>query len=255
MFLDEVSLNMLKVLGTTILFLGTVTYFSAGANVRAITWLESSNCTELSIYRYKSISDDKRIAEVTIKNKEAIQELSERIYSLLKNSDKMTKLNPKDERTDLIFQCEDKEPQTIKIISKRFEVTSTHFLKTAKNDEKNLVRDIESLLNPGLNKRILKIKDHLVKFKDFSIKYITSVHMPQDPNGPSIGPTNNVQFEIFKNDSSNKFNVIIFDRQTPPQPEKFVIGKKNYYLLTYQNLIGERLYPKYFEISDQIPKR
>lgn len=223
--------------------------------MKSSAWFQSTDCAELNIVKYKSLSDDKVVGDVVIKNKEAITALMARIQSLPSNGDMMVKWGPKAERTYLTFQCAGKDPQVIQLIGKRFKTPSTGFLGEKNTVEDALIRDIDAIVEPTLNKRVLKIKDHVVKFKDFMVKYVGAEHTPQDPNGPTIGPTNRVHFEIWEKGSANKATFSIFDGQLPPQPQAFVVGKTFYYLLTYQNVAHESLSPNYFEVSDKLPKR
>ena len=223
--------------------------------MKSQAWFKSMDCLELNILKYKSVSDDKLVADVVIKNKDAIKEIMDRISSLPVDAGEMVKWGPKTPRTVLTFQCGDKSIQEIQVFGSRFKTPSTGFVSEKNVTEENLSRDIDALTEPGLNKRILKVKDHSVKFKNFVIKYVGADHTPQDPNGPTSGPTNRVHFDIFENSSANTVSVGIFDGQIPPQPQPFVVEKKIYYLLTYQNGAKESLSPKYFEVSDKLPKR
>lgn len=253
--LIEVSLTMHKKSELAILVASTFIYFSAGADVKTPKWFQSTDSSELNIMKFKSISDDKVVGETTIKSKEAIKTIIDRIQALPANGDMMIKWGPKAERTYLSFQSPGKDSQVIQLIGNRFKTPSTGFLSEKTPQEEALIRDIDALVAPGLNKRILRLKDHPVKFKDFVIKYVGTEHTPQDPNGPTIGPTNDTHFEVWENGSANKTTLSIFDGQLPPQPQEFVVGKKVYYLLTYQNLARESLAPNYFEVSDKLPKR
>lgn len=223
--------------------------------MKTFKWFESTDCAELNIIKFKSISDDKVVGETTIKSKEAIKAIIDRIQALPANGDMMVKWGPKAERTHLSFQCPGKDSHAIQFFGNRVKTPSTGFLTEKTPAEDSLIRDIDSLVFPGLNKRILKLKDHPVKFKDFVITYIGTEHTPQDPKGPTVGPTNRTHFKIWENESANTITLSIFDGQLPPQPQAFVVGKKFYYLLTYQNVAHESLSPNYFEVSDKLPKR
>lgn len=116
-------------------------------------------------------------------------------------------------------------------------------------------RDIDSLVQPELNKRMPRIKDYRFDFKEFYIVFTEEKHTPQPPDGPTIGPTSMAYYTVWQKQGTNEVSLGIFSGQIPPEPQGFLVGKNIYYLLTYENVEHDRLYPEYFEISEKLPKR
>lgn len=92
---------MKKKIGLAILIASTFICQYAGADVKTVKWFESTDCAELNIIKFKSISDEKVVGETTIKSKEAIKAIIDRIQALPANGDMMVKWGPKAERTHL----------------------------------------------------------------------------------------------------------------------------------------------------------
>jgi len=228
---------------------------NARSEVKTLSWFKQTNCSELNIYKYKSVSNDNVIASTTIKDPDIIKEIMNRIQELPTNGDKMKSFGPDVKKTSLHFLCNNEGSEVIEIYNDKFKTPSTGFLSETADKEKNLVLDIEAIVHPELNMRLPKLKDHLFKFKNFRVKYTGSKHTPQPKDGPTIGPTNLNYYTVVKDGEANKMNFSIFDGQLPPQPQAFVIDKKTYYILTYQGLKNESLAPNYFMISDKEPKR
>ena len=219
------------------------------------SWFQNTDCNNLNITRYKSISNDETISSVEIKEPSAIKNLIARIESLPKQGDEMVKPGPKAEKIVLSFGCKDQSAQSIEFINKKIKTPSTGFLSKKNETEENLYRDIVALLEPKINKRLLKVKGLSFNFKNFTVKFTDAEHTPQPEGGPTIGPTSRDFFSVYENESANEVRLVIFSGQIPPQPQAFVVAKKIYYLITYVNSAQESLYPRYFEVSDKLPRR
>lgn len=217
-------------------------------------WFKNPDCVELNIIKYKSISNSTAVAAVAIKDKAVVQEFMQRINSLPANGDEMIDMGPKAARTTLSFSCANNSVQMIEFLNKKIKTPSTGFLSAKNSDEENLYRDIDAIVQPDFNKRLPKIKDLRIQFKDFTVAFTGEKNTPQPEGGPTVGPTNNVFYSVWQKASANEISFNIFDGQIPPQPQAFVVGKKIYYILTYQNGKGESLYPKYFEISEKVSR-
>jgi hypothetical protein len=222
------------------------------AQMTNLSWFKNTDCIELNILKYKSLSEESVVASTVIKNKEGIKYFIDRINSLPADGDEKISFGPKSERALLIFTCADNTFVNIEIISNKIKTPSTGFISKKNSIEENICRDIDGLVSPDLNKRILKIPDHPVKFQDFTIAFIKSEHTPQPEGGPTIGPTSKAYYHLWEKGTANLLNIIIFTGQIPPAPQHFVTqDKKIYYLLTYRNVAGEPLGANYFEISDR----
>ncbi len=223
--------------------------------MRKIPWFTSANCSELTIIKYKSESKHDVVATASTKEKSAIGEIMDRIKALPADGDKMKSWGPKTKYTSLEFRCDDGKPNTIGIYDGHFQTPSTGFNVGNDAVELELAQDIEAMVVPELNKKLPKIKDYSFRFKEFVIRFTGKEHTPQPKDGPTVGPTNRNFFSVFQNDSANEVSISIFDGQIPPQPQAFVVGKKIYYLLTYQGIKGESLNPNHFMVSEKLPKR
>ena len=225
------------------------------AEMKTLSWFSNTDATELTITEYKSVSDNKVVSSITIKDRAAIAELIKRIQALSASGDEMVKKGSKTSKIVLNFSFADQTYQSIDFLNKKIVTPSTGFLSTKNQIEADLYRDIDGLVEPDVNKRILKIKNQQIKFKDFLIVYTGEKYTPQPQGGPTIGPTYNTFFDVWENGSANRVSIDIFTGQIPPQPKGFVANQKIYNLLTFYNVAKERLGPNYFEVSDQLPKR
>lgn len=246
---------MQLIIVTTILMANIFILRPTRADMSKLQWFNSTECSEVNIIKYKSISNDDTVAMLTIKDTSAISDIIKRIQSIPADGEKMKSWGDKAKRTLLTFTCANKQIQHIEFIEGKIKTPSTGFLTGQNTSEDNLYRDIDALVEPDLNKRLLKIKDQRIKFKNFTIAYTGEKNTPQPPGGPTIGPTTDTYFSIWQNDSANQVQVTIFEGQLPPQPQAFVADKKTLYLLTYENAAHESLKPQYFEISDKLPRR
>jgi len=223
--------------------------------MKTSSWFKDTDCVELTVIKYKSVSDDIALASITIKDKAAINDIADRIRSLPPAGAEMIKMGPKSPRTHLSFKCGDGSIQVVEFLDKRIKTPSTGFLGAKNAIEDDLYRDLDGLVQPDLNKRIPKIKNHRIEFKEFIILFTGAIHTPQPDGGPTVGPTSRNFYSIWKEGSANTVSLEIFDGQISPGPEGFLVGKKIYYLLTFENGAHERLYPKHFEVSEKIPRR
>ena len=250
--LIEQVLIMLKVFSFTLLMVHNLVFFPARSTMQVLSWFTNTNCSELRITKYKSISTPEIIATVSIQDQVAIGKIIEGIKSLPMEGDEMKKLGPDAKRTSLSFICE-KSEQIIEIYNGKFKTPSTAFLSPSPDLEVNLVTDIEVLVIPALGLRIPRIQDHPVKFPGFIIKYTGTDHHPQPKLGATTGPTSMHHYKILPAGSANEVLLSIFDGQIPPQPQAFAVGKKVYYLLTFQDLSHKSLHATHFMISEQLP--
>jgi hypothetical protein len=60
-------------------------------------------------------------------------------------------------------------------------------------------------------------------------------------------------YSVTENGSGRLVKIEIYEGQTPPQPQKFVIGDKTYFLFTYKGPLNEALWSKYFLLSEISP--
>lgn len=228
---------------------------SARSEVRKLSWFTSANCSELTITKYKSESKHDVVATVSTKEKSVIGIIMDRIKALPVDGDKMKSWGPKTKYTSLYFRCDDDKPNYINIYDGHFQTPSTGFNVGHDAVELVLAKDIEAMVVPELNSKLPKIKNYTFKFKDFMITFINTEHTPQSQGGPTVGSTNKNFFSVFQNGSANEVNISIWDGQIPPQPQAFAVGNKIYYLLTYQGIKGESLFPSHFMISEKLPRR
>jgi hypothetical protein len=220
----------------------------------AMSWFKNINCTELNIIKYKSISEQTAVAEITVKDKAAIDDLMKRIEALPTSGEEMVKPGPHTPLTKLTFNCADQNNQVIEILNNKFKTPSSGFIAEKNSHEESLAEDIDALVQPGLNKKILKIKDQPMKFKDFILTYTGAEYIPAPKDGPTIGPRTKTFFSVRVPGLGNETILSISEGQLPPAPQSFLAAKKEYILLTYESSKKERLYPKYFEVTDHFSK-
>lgn len=233
--------------------LGSLLPIPVSADVAS--WFKNVECLEMTINKYKTLSSSAIPVEIVIKDIPYIKEIRQRITLLPVDGKELLKPAANTPRLKLSFRCADGSNEVVEFLGKKIRTPSKGFLGTKDILEANLFRDLDALVDPDLNKRIPKIKDQFIKFKGFSIVYAGEKKTPQDPNGPTIGPTSESYYNVRENDSANQVTMSIFEGQIPPQPQSFAIGKKVFYLLTYLNGAGESLHDKYYEISKSVPKR
>jgi hypothetical protein len=156
----------------------------------------------------------------------------------------MVSFGPDAESIDLLFHCDNKTIQTVEIYQKKFKTPSTGFNSGTNEVESLLYSDIDALLFPDLNKRILKIKNVALKFKDFSLTYLGAVASEK-----TLATVSWTSDRFMMKDNSDKEQIIeISSGQLPPAPYNFDIGKVGFTLLTHQAGMTHRLYPDYFQV-------
>lgn len=246
---------MEKTISKFILIFILVSINMAQAKGAAMSWFKNDRFTQLDIMKYKSISKFEFKGEISIKDEAAIADIMNRIKSLPSDGDEvMAKLGPNASKTVLTFKAKDGTFEEIEILNGQFKTPSTGFISGKNETEAILVKDIDALTNPDLNKRILNIKDQVIKFKDFKIIYRGRENKPQPEGGPTIGPTSRAFYEIWNNNSGNTTTLSIFSGQVPAQPQAFIAGSKKLFLLTFTDTQKKHLNEKYFVITDKLPK-
>lgn len=131
-------------------------------------WFEIINPVSLTITEFKSISDQKVMAQVKITDTEAIEKIMKRIEGLSVAGDLIVKPGPKANYHTLEFISADGQRQAIELINKSIKTPSAGFNSNDPDKiEANLVRDFDNLLHPNYGKSLLKIREIEVAFKDF----------------------------------------------------------------------------------------
>jgi len=212
-------------------------------------WFINKNCHSLTIKKYKSISNHKIVAEVSIADTNVVKKIVERIEKIPANGDMMVSFGPDAQHTELIFSCETSGPKdsphaVIEIYQKGFKTPSTGFNSDGNEIEKKLQADIAALLEPTLNTKILKIENLELKFENFSITY--KGH--KTTNAP-VTASFTTETYLIKDKKGQEQSIQVTSGQTAPQTQKFEVNKKAYSLLPLKSSQGEDLLPDYFEIS------
>jgi len=210
-------------------------------------WFNTEECSALDIKKYQSISVHQVVSAVTINGSKAVKSIMERIKNIPADGDMMKSFGPDAESIDFIFHCANDTTQKVEIYQKRFKTPSTGFNSGKNETESRLYSDIDALLFPDYEKRILKIKNLALKFKDFSLTYLGETHSEQLPLTASW--TTN-RFAI-KGNNNNEQIIDIASGQLLPRPYNFEIGKVGFTLLTYQTEMKDRLYPVYFQVVNR----
>ncbi|MEO8234449.1 MAG: hypothetical protein ABI549_03450 [Flavobacterium sp.] len=115
------------------------------------TWFKNKNYTLLEIVKYKSISNHKIEASISVNDTIAINEIIERIENIPTNGDMMISFGPNTEHIELTFYKEE-DCQKIEIYNHRFKTPSTGFNSDKNETESTLYKDIINLLSSNLNK-------------------------------------------------------------------------------------------------------
>ncbi len=208
-------------------------------------WFTTKECTALEIKKYKSISVHQVVSAVTIEDSNVVQKILERIEKIPADGDMMKSFGPDAESIDLFFHCGMGSIQKIEIYQKRFKTPSTGFNAGSNETESSLYADIDALLFPDLEKKILKIKNLEFKFKEFTLTYKGAEFTDMAP--ATVSWTTDVF--LIKDKSNTEQAIEIVSGQIPPPPYKFEVSKVALTLLTYQTEMKERLYPDYFKIT------
>lgn len=206
-------------------------------------WFQTKECQELTIKKYKSISEHQVTASILIKDQPSIQKLIARIESLDPNGDEMISFGPKAESIDLTFQCKDKS-QTIEIYQKKFKTPSTGFSSSKSEVESKLYQDIDGLLLPDFGKSILKVPNLVIHFKTFSVTFIETKESPKAEATVSFSK----DVFLLSDGKGQTKTVEVTSGQTPPAPLEDKMGGTKFQLITYQTKDGQRLYPTHFQI-------
>ncbi len=208
-------------------------------------WFVQKNCTHLEIKQYKSLSDHNVIHSVKIEDRAFIESFMARIELLDSNGLEMIKMGPTAEHSELLFYCEGSSgPQVIEIFNGRFKTPSTGFNSTKNENESPIIQDIEALLMPELNKKIPKVANLELSFKDWTISYLGTKHFDHYPATVS----GDIDSFIIIGKDHTKIPVEIRSGQLPPQPFVFELKGHKFTLLSYESDKKERLYPKYYQI-------
>jgi hypothetical protein len=214
------------------------------------SWFINTHCNEIILKKLVSISNDKVLSEVSIRDKSAIKNIMERIEKIPVNGEEMKSFGSEAENIELMFSFENNQTSQIDIINKRFKTPSTGFNPRGNEIEASLYKDIDGLLFPEVEKTILKVENLEIDFGNFKITYLNTDYIPQKPGGPTIGPVYIMNFlvkdEILKVESK----LAVYSAQLPPQPLNFEINKKQFILLTYVSKNEERIYPNYFQVIE-----
>ena len=128
-----------------IIFLITNYNINAQMNSERI-WFKYKDCTLLEIVKYKSISNHKIEASVSINDIIFINNIIERIQNIPANGDMMISFGPDAEHIELLFYKE-KDCQKIEIYNHRFKTPSTGFNSNKNEIELTLYKDIIHLLS------------------------------------------------------------------------------------------------------------
>lgn len=209
-------------------------------------WFEHTNCNLLKIAQLKSISDQRITHSVIIEDPDVIKNLVDRISTIPADGDKMVSFGLNAEEIDLEFHCENKI-QTIEIYGHRFKTPSTGFNSGKSEIEDGLYRDIDALLFPDFNKTILKVKNLILPFKNFSITYKGSEFKDYSPKTVS----SSIDSFLITDRRKHERLVQIVSGQLPPRPQLIEINHKKFTLLTYETKSHVRLYPHYFQITNE----
>ncbi len=211
-------------------------------------WFKNSKFLSLKIEKYKSISDTSLVASIRIADTNLLHKFVDRIKQIPADGEKMKSFAEDAEQIDLIFSCETGETERIQIIQKRFKTPSTGFNTSPNKFESELYADIDSLLFPELDKKMLKIPGLSLKFKSFTFVFVGTKEREQRPGEPTIGSISANTFTL-KPDGQQELLLRVTDGQIAPQPLRFSVNSESFILLTYETKKKDRLYPDYFQIS------
>lgn len=207
-------------------------------------WFSSKECTSLEIRKYRSISAHQVVSAVTIEDGKVISNFMQRIESIPADGDVMKSFGPDAESIDLFFHCANDTSQKVEIYQKRFKTPSTGFNAGKSDIESSLYADIDALLFPDIDKKILKIGNFEYRFRNFSLTYLGAENSEQAP--VTVSWTTDKYRVRDKADSEQMID--ISSGQRPPAPYNFDISEEGLALLTYQTEMQERLYPDYFQV-------
>jgi hypothetical protein len=213
-------------------------------------WFINTHCNEIILKKLASISNDKVLSEVAIRDKSVIKNIMKRIEDIPVNGDEMKSFGSEAENIELVFSFENNQKSQIDIINKRFKTPSTGFNSRGNEIEASLYRDIDGLLFPAIEKIILKVENLEIDFGNFKITYLNTDYIPQKPGGPTIGPVYIMNFLVKDEVLKVESKLAVYSAQLPPQPLGFEVNKKKFILLTYESKNEERLDPDYFQVIE-----
>lgn len=213
-------------------------------------WFSNTDCSSIEIKKLKSIADRKVISSVKIEDTQAIKSLMQRIAKIPADGGMMKSFSDQAEEINLVFHCAN-QAQQISIFEKRFQTPSTGFNEGKNQAEESLYNDIDALLFPDFNKRILKIEMLPLHFKGFTVIYKGSTFKDLHPESVQI-TTQKFLIKYKKHEQK----VEVKSGQIAPQPKlvdlqlnRIIPLSSTVKLHTYQSSQGEELYPDYFQIT------
>jgi hypothetical protein len=209
-------------------------------------WFNHSDFKKIVLTKFKSISDRTIVQQCIIEDERVIQYLMKSIQAIPANGDMMISFGPDVPYLNLSFEGLDySEP--IHFYRDKIKTPSTGFNSEQSTAEMNVYLDLENVLHPDLNKKILRIENLPIQFSDFSISYLGSTFEDHAPL--SISFHKDVFLITCKNGLEER--ITITSGQLPPQPEEFKTEEKTYMLCTYKNSKNESVYPMYFMVEDK----
>lgn len=210
-----------------------------------IPWFINKDFTSLEIKRIKSSPEHEVERSLIINDASIIQSLADRIEKIPADGDEMISFSKNVEQIKLLFHSND-EVQEIHFFAKKIKTPSTGFNSEKNKFELDLYSDIDGLLSPGFNKRILLIENLEVNFDDFSIIYVGTEFHDYAPVTIAIS-----KMKFLLKDKHRKEQMIeITSGQRPPQPLSIKMNNSEITILTYETEKKERLYPNYFQIKE-----
>jgi hypothetical protein len=209
-------------------------------------WFIHSEFNKLVLTNFKSISDKAILHQFSIEDKNVIQYLLKCIQAIPTNGDMMISFGPDVPYLKLSFEGVDYS-DLIHFYRNKIKTPSTGFNSEQSQAEISLYHDLEALLYPDLNKRILRIENFPIEFPTFSISYLGSMFEDHAPVSLSFHK------DVFLVTSKNGIEVrmTISSGQLPPQPKEFKVAGKTYILCTYKTSMKESVYPMYFLVEEK----
>jgi len=209
-------------------------------------WFNHSEFNKLVLTKFTSISDKTILQQFNIEDKNVIQYLLKCIQAIPADGDMMISFGPDVPYLNLSFEGLDySEP--IHFYRNKIKTPSTGFNSSQSETEISLYHDLQALLYPDLNKRILRIENFPIRFPTFSISYLGSSFEDHAPISLSFHKA------VFLVTSKNGVEecITITSGQLPPQPKEFKVGGKIYILCTYKTSNKKSVYPMYFMVEEK----
>ena len=221
----------------------TLSIHSNAKETSKFMWFHSDNYSSLEIRKHKSPSTDGFAKTLVIQDPLTIEKFRQDIEKIPPNGDEMISFSPIAVWIELVFHGT-KNATVIDVFNNRFKTPSTGFNSNRTAVETRLAADIDGLLSPEINKTVLKVRDLVLNFKDFTVTYIGQESSGEQPTTVSI--TRNLY--SIADQAGNKQLIRISSGQIAPQPFEFDVNHKKMILLTQENEATEPLYPNYFKI-------